>query len=124
MKKKKNIGILVVLMFAALVTMNVNINLKTVDILDVNLQNAEALASSEWSFWDGLGNFLSGQGWTKDEREWIRPCPSEQSSSGSGSVSYGGGTASGSGSSSTTNPSGRNEITCPYGSENCTQIKC
>ncbi len=81
-------------------------------------------SSVEWNHWS---QWLS-QGFTKDEREYERPCPTSSSSSGSGGVSgsYGGasGGISGSGSSNQTNPGNRNEITCAYGNVNCTPIKC
>lgn len=80
--------------------------------------------SSSWNNWS---QWLS-QGLTKDEREYVRPCPSSSSSGSSGSASggYGGasGSISGSTSNSQTNPSGRNEITCAYGSTNCTSVGC
>lgn len=86
----------------------------------LSLSEVEALAGGEWNSWD---QWLS-QGLTKDEREWMRPCPSQESGSGYGNGSYGGVGVGGGGSYSQTNPSGRNEITCPYGNENCTPIGC
>ena len=111
-----------------LAAVNVNVSLNNNDRPDINLNKVEAVAFEWDGFWDrvdaGLTNTFQGQGWTKDERESSRPCPSSTSSSGSGSASYGGGSVSGGGSSSASNPAGRDEIICPYGTENCTPIKC
>ncbi len=89
-------------------------------IAEITLFNAEALAETEWNDWT---QWLS-QGFTKDEREIVRPCPSDQSSSGNGSISVGGNSASGGGSHSQTNPTGRYDIACGYGSVNCSPVKC
>jgi hypothetical protein len=67
---------------------------------------------------------ILSQGFTKDEREYERPCPTYEDNRGSGSVSGKGYSASGRGSHTQINPSGRMEITCPYGNENCTKIPC
>lgn len=93
---------------------------KNNDRTDISLTNIEAWGGNEWNDW----NEWLTQGLTKDEREFVRPCPSEETSSGSGSISHGDTSVGGSGSHSQTNPTGRNEITCPYGSTNCTAIDC
>lgn len=121
--KKTIIGGVVAVAIAAVAAFNVHFNTNAENELSAfSINHVEALASEEggynhWSQW------LS-QGLTKDEREFTRPCPSSSSSGGSGSASYGGGSVSGSGNSSQTNPSNRYEITCPYGSDNCTSIGC
>lgn len=89
------------------------------DLYDLVLSDIEATADNEWNSW----NEWVSQGLTKDEREWMRPCPSSESSSGNGSISNGN-IEIGGGSHSQTNPSGRYEITCPYGNANCTAIGC
>lgn len=89
-------------------------------IIDLSLSNVEASAESEWNDW----NDWFTQGATKDEREWMRPCPITESSSGQGGASHGNTSVSGGGSHSQTNPSNRQEITCPYGSSNCSAIGC
>ncbi|MBK5722166.1 hypothetical protein JGH11_14920 [Dysgonomonas sp. Marseille-P4677] len=103
---------------------NLNLNTQNSDTFYLNLNNTEALAGGEWNDWT---QWLS-QGLTQDEREYERPCPSSSSSSTSGSTSvdYAGTNVSASGqhSSSQVNPSNRNEITCAYGSVNCTPISC
>lgn len=86
--------------------------------------NSGGSSSVEWNDWTQWPS----QGLTKDERELIRRCPDNSSSSGSGSISggYGGasGSISGSGSSSQTNPPDRVDISCPYGQQNCTPVGC
>lgn len=83
---------------------------------NLTITQVEALSGSEYNnFWEALS-----QGILKNEREYIRPCPSTESSSGSANIGDGGI----SGSHEQTNPSGRNEITCPYGDTNCTVIDC
>ena len=103
----------------AIALLNVTI-IKNDRIIDISLSNVEASAGSEWNDW----NEWFTQGATKDEREWMRPCPITDSSSGQGSVSHGDTSVSGGGSHSQTNPTGRQEITCPYGSSNCSSIGC
>ncbi len=112
------------LVIATIVAVNIHINLSVDnDLLNLSFANIEQIAVAEtnepnsgWTWWT--------QGATKDEREYIRPCPTEQSSSGSGNASYGGASAGGSGSSSQTNPAGRTDISCPYGYDNCTPVGC
>lgn len=88
------------------------------------LCNVESLADVEYN------NFFLwfSQGITMDEREWKRPCPENYANSNSGSVSGGngqvGGSISGSSSTSYSGAYGRQEIRCPYGSTNCTEITC
>ena len=121
---KKLIGIGVAGMIAAFAYVNFEVINDNEDLSDLTLQDVEALSDTEWNNWT---QWLT-QGFTKDEREWMRPCPSTESSSGSGSVGVGKGDTSvevgGSGSHEQTNPSGRNEITCPYGDTNCTEVEC
>lgn len=103
----------------ALAILNVNLSIESNEISKVTLYDVESLSNelnSITQWWS--------QGLTKDEREWIRPCPASQSNSGSGSVSYNGASVSGSGSSSQTNNNERSEITCPYGSDNCSEVPC
>ena len=93
-------------------------------LAEITISSVEALSENEMnSLWEWFS-----QGIRKNEREWIRPCPSEESSSGSANIGAGnGGTTVGggvSGSHEQTNPSGRDEITCPYGEENCTEVEC
>lgn len=108
-----------VIVFAIIALLNVTV-IKNDRILDVSLSSVEAFAGGEWNDW----NEWLTQGATKDEREWNRPCPATESSSGQGGVSHGDTSVSGGGSHSQTNPSGREEITCPYGSSNCSAIDC
>lgn len=78
-------------------------------------------ASNPWYQWPF-------QGATQDERELFRDCPTSSSSSGGGSA--GGGNQAGSGSAggnyshSQTNPTTRRELSCPYGSVNCSSLDC
>lgn len=122
--KKKILGGIAVLATTVLAVINININLNTSKLPDVDIAGVEALAQVEWNDWT---QWLS-QGLTKDEREVQEQCPTDQSSSGNGSLSGGngavGGSASGSGSSSQTNPPGRTDIRCASGSDNCTPVKC
>lgn len=89
-----------------------------------NNSGGSGSSSVNWNHWTQWPS----QGLTKDEREYRRRCPKKSSSSGSGSVSggYGGvsGSISGSGSTSQTNPTDREEISCPYGEQNCTPVGC
>lgn len=89
-------------------------------IMNMPFANVEALAGGEWNDWN---EWLS-QGFTKDEREWKRPCPLEEGNSGYGNIGYGNIGIGGGGSHNQSNPSGREEITCPYGDQNCTEIPC
>lgn len=104
----------------ALIGLNVSLVNAKKDLYDLTFSEIEATADNEWNDW----NEWFTQGFTKDEREWVRPCPSSESSSGNGSISNGNIEIGGGGSHSQTNPSGRYEITCPYGNENCTAIEC
>lgn len=104
----------------ALIGFNVSVANTKKDLYDLALSNIEDTADNEWNSWN---EWLS-QGFTKDEREWMRPCPSSESSSGNGSISNGNIEIGGGGSHTQTNPSGRYEITCPYGNSNCTAIGC
>lgn len=147
MKKKFFIGG-AALLFAAVTALNMDL-LQSNKACDVSLENmiSTANANSEVSNGclycggDGVrsggstctycsaGNRNTGwtilsQGFTKDEREYERPCPTYEDNRGSGSGSGKGYSASGSGSHTQINPSGRMEITCPYGNENCTKIPC
>lgn len=120
MKKKILIGT-VIAMAVVVATCNfVFVKNSNCTIAELTLFNAEALADVEWNDW----NQWFTQGLTKDEREVARPCPSDQSSSGNGSVSIGSNSASGGGSHSQTNPSGRYDIDCAYGNENCSSVDC
>lgn len=85
-----------------------------------SLDEIEALADSELNNW----NEWFSQGLTKDEREWIRPCPNQEYNSGYVEGGYGGANIGAGGSHGQVNPSGRNEITCPYGNQNCTSVDC
>lgn len=115
------------LLFA--LTLNFKHALGDYGILD-NKLHVEVLAQTNNTSGSSTGNSTNPwyqwptQGITKDEREYIRPCPS--SSGGSGSIGGGGGGVTGgvSGSHSQTNPSTRNEITCPYGTVNCSEVGC
>lgn len=89
--------------------------------------NVEALTNQEekhgWNWpWEW------GQGLTKDEREVMESCPTQEEQHGEGSVSGSGGgysgSVSGSGGSSQSNPSNRHDIRCAYGYENCTPVDC
>lgn len=114
-------------MFAVILAMTYTTSVISKDnnnLEEITIARVEALSSNE------MNSFLEwfSQGIHKDEREWIRPCPSEESSSGSANIGVGnGGTTIGggvSGSHEQTNPSGRDEITCPYGEENCDEVEC
>jgi hypothetical protein len=85
---------------------------------DVETLSGES-SPNPWYLW------LS-QGLTKDEREYKRKCPTNNSSNSNTtvSISYRGFTGSISYSSTTTNSSDREEITCAYGSTNCTPVNC
>ena len=77
--------------------------------------------------WAGFDNFLIGQGFYKDEREWERDCPTHQQQGPSITIGIDRRGRPGvtiSEGSSTTNLSGRKEITCPNGSTNCTKVGC
>ena len=117
MKKNLFLGLITV---ATAIVVFVNVNEISNEKKLTSLIEIEALATNEWNDW----NQWFSQGFTKDEREWIRPCPSEESNSGYGNGSYGGVSIGGGGSHSQTNPSGRCEITCPYGNENGTSVGC
>lgn len=119
MKNKVLYGV-VIMSVAMLIAFNIVTVKKSNNNSNIALFDVEALADVEWNHWTQWW----GQGFTKDEREYERPCPSDESSSGSGNVSHGNTSIGGGGSHSQTNPSGRNEITCPYGSDNCTPIDC
>ena len=123
--KRKIITSLVVLAVSAVSGYGVSKKLNSEnDVLqNLTLSNVETLSSSEWGFWDGVGNTLKGQGWTKDEREWKRNCPNKESG-GKVSGGYGGVSGSVEGYDSQYNPYIRKEITCPVGEVNCSEIEC
>lgn len=122
----KNV-IIMISTFAAIFAMTYmtsNVSKENKALKELTISSVEALSENEMN---SIGEWFT-QGLYKDEREWIRPCPSEESYSGSvnvevgkGNITIGGGIG---GSYEQTNPSGRNELTCPYGEENCTTIDC
>lgn len=118
----KNLGIVCIIAIAIFGTFNINmINSGESDVnLKVILTSANAqteTTSNHWTQWIPYG-------FTKDEREYERSCPTEQSTSTSGNASSGGNSAGGSHSSSQTNPTGRNELRCATGTENCDVVDC
>lgn len=123
--RRKIITSLVVLAISAVSGYGVSKQLNSEnDVLqNLTLSNVEALSSSEWGFWDGVGNTLKGQGWTKDEREFKRPC-SDKESGGKVSGGYGGASGSVESYKSEYNHYIREEITCPVGEHNCSEIEC
>lgn len=120
MKRKYLLGIAIVTLVVGYVNVSIINDLNGRSVSMLSLGNIEAIANPEWNDWS---EWFS-QGLHKDEREWVRPCPSQETGSGFIGGSYGGGSISGGGSHSQTNPSGRSEITCPYGSSNCTPVGC
>lgn len=123
MKKKILSGVFALALLAT-IGFGVNKSMKSdARLSDLALSNVEALASGESNEWNHWSQWLS-QGLTKDEREWQRPCPSESSGSGNVNVNHNGTGIGAGGSYSQTNPSTRSEITCPYGNDNCSRIRC
>ncbi|GAB6013572.1 NVEALA domain-containing protein [Viscerimonas tarda] len=119
--KKKIIGGLAILAIAAVTVLNVNLSSQKELLSDISLANVEALAQGEWGGWD---NFWQGQGFYKDEREERRQCPSSESYGAFLGITYDGMTIGASGSYTQENPSSREEIICPTGSDNCTAVPC
>lgn len=123
MKKKIVYGTFVLLM-AVIVSMNMHISLNVDDgLANLSFANVEQIAVAEdhqsnsgWEWWT--------QGARKDERELSRPCPTVQITTGNGNASYGGVIVGGGGTTTQINPAGRNDISCPFGYDNCTSIGC
>ena len=92
-----------------------------------NTGGGGADGESDDPVWGGVPNFLIGQGFYKDEKEYERPCPTTQQEGPSITIGIDRRGRPGvtiSEGSSTTNLSGRKEITCPNGSTNCTSVGC
>ena len=118
MKNKFLYGFIII---SVMVTTALNVAfVKNNDRTDISLTNVEAWGEKEWNDWD---EWLT-QGFTKDEREMKRPCPSEETSSGGGSITIGKVTIGGGGSHTEINSSDRYEVICGYGDVNCTSIDC
>lgn len=119
---------------AALLFLNVNVvlNGKATSYLKLeaigSVQAESTSGSGSGGFWaaldSGLSNLFQGQGWTKDEREWTRPCPLSSGSSTSVCVQKDANGVCIKYEISQTNPTNRNEITCPVGSVNCSTVGC
>ncbi len=139
--KNKFLSIAFVLGIAILGAVNVtltsteNDNFDLASIVNISSANAETPPplGGKHAVCHGCDNELNwpwqwNQGLTKDEREWTRPCPDEDSSSTSVGVDVdtpqGGGGINGSHSSSQSNSGGRQDISCPFGYNNCTAIDC
>ena len=92
-----------------------------------NTGGGGADGESDDPVWGGLDNFLIGQGFYKDEKEYERPCPTTQQEGPSVTIGIGRRGRPGvtiSEGSSTTNPPNRMEIKCKYGSTNCSTVNC
>ncbi|PCH68240.1 MAG: hypothetical protein COC06_09930 [Bacteroidales bacterium] len=121
--KNKIIGVAVLFSMATLVILNISIVISENSEADLNLLKVKTAQAddAEYAGWD---NFWQGQGFYKDEKAMVEPCPIYESNSGSGSASYGGGSASGSGSGTQVNPEGRHDVRCTNGSSNCSSVSC
>lgn len=118
--KKTFLNLMLLAVIAIVAYVNYDVTKESDSNYNLSFMEIEALADNEWNDW----NEWLTQGLTKDEREWVRPCPSEEYGEGYGEGSYGDISIGGGGSHGQVNPNGRNEITCPYGNSNCTEVNC
>ena len=142
--KNKFLSIVCVFCIAIIGALNVNLtsiengDVDLVSIINLSSANAEDSpypppVGGDRAVCHGCENDLNwpwqwNQGLTKDEREWTRPCPDEDSSStsvdGDVDTPQGGGGVGVIHSSSQSNSGGRQDISCPFGYDNCTAISC
>ena len=99
----------------------------SITLQDLANANSEADGESDDPVWGGLSNLLIGQGLYKDEEEMKRACPTTEQEGPSvtiGTNRRGRPAVTISSGSSRTNPPGRQEIKCKYGSTNCSTVDC
>lgn len=124
MKKKMLAVSAASLIISSMIGVNVMVSKQGEEINRLlNVGMVEALAADEEYEVNSWYQWLS-QGITKDEREFKRSCPSDTSGSGYVNGSYNGVGVGVGGSYSQQNPSGREEIRCAHGYENCTTVDC